>query len=72
MPEPKPCFVCGGAEFSVEFEETEGGVAAFLMCDECDEDDNTRGPLGKPCDTDEEAEDEAILAWNRFVVKHSV
>ena len=67
MSEPKPCPVCGGTEFRIEFEETEGGVAAFLMCDECDENDDTQGPLGKACGTDGDAENEAILAWNRFV-----
>jgi hypothetical protein len=71
MSDPKPCPVCGGTEFSVEFEETERGVAAFLICDACDEVDGTRGPLGQPCGTDVDAENEAILAWNRFVDKHN-
>jgi hypothetical protein len=70
MAEPKPCPVCGGTEFSVEFEETERGVAAFLRCDECDEASDTSGPLGEPYGTDTDAENEAILAWTRFVDKH--
>jgi hypothetical protein len=70
MPEPKPCPVCGGTEFRVGFEETEGGVAPFLICDECDEDDDTQGPLGESCGTDAHAENEAILAWNRWVDNH--
>jgi transcription elongation factor Elf1 len=70
MPEPKPCPVCGGSEFNVEFRDT-GSVAAFLICDECAEDKDTRGPLGQPCGTDEDAENEAILAWNHWVDNHS-
>ena len=71
MPEPKPCPVCGGTEFSAEFDETEDGeIVAFPICDECDENDETRGPLGKPRDKEEEAEEEAIRAWNRFVDKY--
>jgi transcription elongation factor Elf1 len=69
MPEPKPCPVCGGTEFSIEFEE-KGSVAAFLFCDTCHEDNDTRGPAGTPCGTDEDAENEAILAWNQFVDDH--
>jgi hypothetical protein len=40
------------------------------MCDECDENDDTQGPLGEACGTDGDAENEAILAWNRFVDQH--
>jgi hypothetical protein len=68
MPEPKPCPVCGGTEFGVEFDETDNGmIVAFLICEECDEDDDTRGPVGKPRDTEEEAEEEALRAWNRLI-----
>jgi hypothetical protein len=71
MLEPKPCPVCGGTEFNVEFKET-GSVAAFLICDECAEDKDTRGPLGEPCGTDEDAENNAILAWNHWVDNHPI
>ena len=69
MLEPKPCPVCGGSEFNVEFKDT-GSVVAFLICAECAEDKDTRGPLGEPCGTDEDAENEAILAWNHWVDTH--
>ena len=38
---------------------------------DCDGEDNTRGPIGKPSETEDEAEHEAIHAWNRFVDKRS-
>jgi Restriction alleviation protein Lar len=66
MPDPKPCPVCGGTEFEFEFEETDEGVTACLICEGCVEDVDTRGPVSKPCDDEGEAEQAAIRAWNKF------
>jgi hypothetical protein len=67
MTDPKPCPVCGGTEFGVDYEERDERILASLICDDCDENNDTRGPFGKPCATEDEAEAEAVLAWNRFV-----
>lgn len=67
MVDPKPCPVCGGNEFSIAFDEVGNGeVEAYLMCDSCDVDDDTQGPPAKAFD-EEEAEEAATLAWNRWV-----
>jgi transcription elongation factor Elf1 len=66
MTNPLPCPICGGTEFSVEFMETLEGYTAFLVCKTCDEDVETQGPASKPCDTEEEAETDAIRVWNEF------
>jgi hypothetical protein len=72
MIEPRPCPVCGGTELGVAFEETDAGVTAKLICESCDEDVDTESPVSKPCDTVDEAEDEAVRVWNCFVEKHAV
>jgi hypothetical protein len=70
MIEPKPCPVCGGTEIGIVYEYTGQGCTACLICEECAEDTDTRGPVSKPCATEDEAEADAIRAWNGFATKN--
>ncbi len=68
MVEPKPCPVCGGTSFSVEFDDIgRGSVIARLICGGCEGEHPTYGPMSEPCGTVEEAEQAAIAAWNAGV-----
>jgi hypothetical protein len=58
--------VCFGAKFSIESTETDGGYEAFVMCELCDEFDDTQGPVSERFPTEREAEKDAIRAWNEF------
>ena len=60
----KPCPICGGDSFGIVYDETDEGVTAYVECEECDEDAETRGPTSKPCKDEAEAEEAAIRAWN--------
>jgi hypothetical protein len=66
----KPCPVCGGAEFEVDFEEVGNGeVASRITCMSCDEDDDTHGPVAKAFD-EVASEEAAVRAWNHWVDSH--
>ena len=70
MIELKPCPVCGGTDFGIAYEYADGVCMACLICEECAEDTDTRGPVSRPCATEDEAEADAIRAWNRFATKN--
>jgi hypothetical protein len=60
------CPVCGGTEFSIESVEVDGRYEAFVICESCDEFDDTQGPVSNRFATEKEAEKDAIRAWNGF------
>jgi hypothetical protein len=73
MTAPLPCPICGGTEFGVEFEEIERGgrtvTCARLICEMCDEDTDTQGPLAESLlSNDVDAEEQATIAWNEWVL----
>jgi Lar family restriction alleviation protein len=65
MTDLMPCPQCGGTELSIEASEEDEGVVAFIRCDDC----GAEGPMSKPCATDDEAENDAVRAWNEFASK---
>jgi hypothetical protein len=74
MTDPLPCPICGGTEFSVEFDEIDRGdhaqPCAALICDMYDEDtDIYRPTVESLLNEEEDAEEQATIAWNEWVLK---
>jgi hypothetical protein len=66
------CPACGGTEFSIESTETDGGYEAFVICELCDEFDDTQGPVSERFPTEREAEKDAIRAWTEFAARKPI
>jgi len=65
----KPCPACGGTEFDIDIYHAGNGYQAFVICGACDDVGEPQGPVSNICSTEDEAESDAVRAWNGLASK---